>query len=101
MSQQKQGGGQKKSKNKTVTTKPLLLVRVKCAGKDKDGKEHENPWLRRLYVIWAAAGPDGKRATPFHLGQTDQNGWLSAPKTDLDPSPEGVVPLVANLTYLC
>src|SRR5258708_1719716 len=81
--------------HKQYVLKPLTLARVRCqAG-------HEDPWLRRLYILWAPVrSEDGRRSGLFHLGQTDQNGYLSAPGSELDPHPEGVQPLVADVDYL-
>src|SRR6185503_18261737 len=84
---------------KTVKLKPLVLARVRCA------VAHKDPWLKRLYVLWAPIDPtqtDPKTAKPpvFNLAQSDTKGYLSPLKTDLDPNPQKTVPLAEGAEYL-
>jgi hypothetical protein len=86
--------------SKKVDLKPILRIRVRCK------EAHTDPWLRRLYVIWAAPvkPPDSgaKADTPkFALAQTDSRGYLSPIRTTLDPDPRGgAMPMVPGIKYL-
>lgn len=84
----------KAPENKVVVLKPLTLARVRCA------EEHKDPWLRRLYVLWATPKADtDERAGAFHLGQTDDHGYLTVPHNDVDPDGTSVVPMVEGVRY--
>ncbi len=87
-----------KSKRKVTITR-LLLARVRCDVDHPAGKGKVDSWLRRLYVLWAATAPDGTRAEPFHLAQTDDQGYLSPLISDLDPHPETGQPLMPDVAY--
>src|SRR6059058_364640 len=93
----------KPTQKKTVQLKPLVLTRIRCdVDADAKSAHGQNPWLARLYVLWAPLDPAAKEGDPlskFHLGQTDQRGYLSPMKTELDPDPEKTFPLAEDTEY--
>ncbi len=71
----------------------------------RQGKFHKDPWLRRLYVLWAAPVPpaaEGKEqlSPKFALVQSDDKGYLSRTLTNLDPSGGESLPLIPDTKYL-
>jgi hypothetical protein len=67
-----------------------------------------DPWLRRLYVVWAAPssvcdpsetsiefGPE----VNFTVAQTDEKGYICPLRNTLDPAPEATLPLFPGLDY--
>lgn len=75
-----------------VEIQPIVRIRVRCS------KAHTDPWLRRLYVVWAAVPAD---ATPpaFALAQSDEKGYLSPVMNQLDPAVKATLPLFPNIDY--
>lgn len=85
-----------------IEIKPIVRVRVRCADAVPD------PWLRRLYVVWAPPssvcdpsetsiefGPD----VSFSVAQTDEKGYICPLRNALDPAPEATLPLFPGLDY--
>ncbi len=85
-----------------IEIKPIVRVRVRCADAVPD------PWLRRLYVVWAPPssvcdpsetsiefGPD----VSFSVAQTDEKGYICPLRNTLDPAPEATLPLFPGLEY--
>jgi hypothetical protein len=69
---------------KKIPVKPILKARVCC--KSCFDKGRKDPWLRRLFVVWAASPPQPQEgASPelpvFEIAQSDgrlkQEGYLS------------------------
>jgi len=95
-----------------VELKPIVRIRVRCA------EAHADPWLRRLYVVWAAIPPGESEATPgesdpetgedrnpeipasYAVAQSDEKGNLSPVMNGLDPATDATVPLFPDVDYL-
>jgi hypothetical protein len=75
-----------------VELKPIVRIRVRCK------EDHKDPWLRRLYVVWAPLPPSADAAL-FSVAQSDSQGYLSPPLNDLDPTPDKSIPLVVDVDY--
>jgi hypothetical protein len=88
-----------KHKSAIVTvSNPALRIRVRCK------EAHADPWLRRLYVLWAApasAPADGGKVEPpkFALAESDSEGCLFKPATALDPKSDKNIPMFAGHEY--
>lgn len=88
-----------------VELKPIVRIRVRCA------EAHADPWLRRLYVVWAAIPPGesdpetGEDRNPeipasYAVAQSDEKGNLSPVMNGLDPATDATVPLFPDVDYL-
>ena len=75
-----------------VQIQPIVRIRVRCA------EAHTNPWLRRLYVVWAAVPADATPAV-FALAQSDEKGYLSPVMNQLDPAVKSTLPLFPDIDY--
>jgi hypothetical protein len=85
-----------------VELKPGIRIRVRCK------EDHAKPWLRRLYVVWAAVPPEpppdsepAESAQPqtFFAAQSDNDGYLSPRLNPLDPTPAASLPLFPDIDY--
>jgi len=94
-----------------VELKPIVRIRVRCA------EAHTDPWLRRLYVVWAAIPPGESETTPgesdpetgedrnpgipalYAVAQSDEKGNLSPVMNGLDPATDATVTLFPDVDY--
>lgn len=82
-------------------------TRVRCANPDHD-KPGKDPWLRRLYVVWAAvphadveagAGLPAPQPPVFYVSQTNERGYICPTLNDFDPHPAFTLPFSLNARY--
>ena len=98
----------KTNKNKNIPIKPILKVRVCCKSCFEAGRK--DPWLRRLYVVWAAppaepAEGEDRLKPVFDLAQSDgrlgQEGYLSPLTASGMADPKKTVSMVKDVEYFC
>lgn len=94
------------AKNKTITLKPIVIGRVRCAEKHKVVRKKKTEeitvFLKRLYVLWAPIDPtkaEDEQELKFHIAQTDMEGYLSPLLSDLDPDLQKPQPLAEDVEY--
>jgi hypothetical protein len=104
---------------KKLKTPPILRLRVRCE------EDHKDPWLRRLYVLWAVLPPETKQGEKqespsteeppkpptFYLGQTSvegktrkhkgrsRGGYLAPLASENDPKLTKAIPQAPDTTY--
>lgn len=80
-----------------VTASAAVRIRVRCKN------NHKDPWLRRLYVVWAtipAPPPAPPSAQVFQVGLTDNEGnLLAAWDEEGDVKPGKAIPMFPGVEY--